>query len=171
MRNRSTHTSLLLILALACFTLAAAVPPVDRCKAHKLEIPDPGTLKLADGEHVIASVDTENGKFEARVSVKNKVASKPRFYIGGKLLNPARESEIPKEFRDCLKEAQRSASASRSPLENPAHGALAWLPPAASAAVSCRAWATCGKAINGRYYCVGEVCCTGHPCEWFYSLE
>lgn len=76
MRNRSRPTVLLVILVLACLTLTAAVGS-NTCKVHKLELPDPDTLKLPDGEHVIASVDTENGKFEARVSVKNRIASKP----------------------------------------------------------------------------------------------
>src|SRR5690242_18272185 len=100
MRIRSPRPGVLVVLMLACLTIAAAVAP-DKCKVHKLELPDPNTLKLPDGEHVIASADTENGKFEARVNVKNKVASKPRLYIGGMLLREARESEIPKDLLDC----------------------------------------------------------------------
>jgi len=168
MRSRSTQTGAFVILALACFTLAAAVAP-DKCKVHKLELPDPETLKLPDGEHVIASVDTENGKFEARVNVKNKVASRPRLYIGGKLLREARESEIPKDLLDCLKESERTGSNSGSLVDTAAR-AFGWVSPPPSPRVACIAVAECVKGPWGGYACGGQVCCTGNviECENFY---
>ena len=166
MRNRSTQTGLLVILALACLTLAAAVAP-DKCKVHKLELPDPDTLKLSDGEHVIASTDTENGKFEARVDVKNRVASKPRLYIGGKLLREAPESQIPKDMLDCLKESERTAWTPGSLVDTTAH-AFAWVSPATAPKVSCIAFAECVKGPWGGYACAGQVCCQDRGCENFY---
>jgi len=166
MRNRWKQTGVLMILALACLTLAAAVAP-ETCKVHKLELPDPATLKLPDGEHVIASVDTENGKFEARVNVKNKVASKARLYVGGKLLSEARESEIPKDLLDCLKESEKTGSNSESLVNTKAH-AFAWVSPPTATTTTCTAVAECVKGPFGGYACAGQVCCTGNGCESFY---
>ena len=163
MRNRWKQTGVLIILALACLTLAAAVAP-DKCKVHKLELPDPDTLKLPDGEHVIASADTENGKFEARVNVKNKVASKVRLYVGGKLLSEARESEIPKDFLDCLKESEKTGSNSGGLVNTTARAFASVSPPTAT----CTAVAECVKGPWGGYACAGQVCCTGNGCESFY---
>ena len=52
-------------------------------KSYKLTLPDQATLKLADGEHAIGSLQTEHGSLEARVTVAGKDISAPRFLIGG----------------------------------------------------------------------------------------
>ena len=124
-------------LALSCCALvavvfaAALVSAADPCKVHKLEVPDPKTLKLGEGENVIASVDTERGKFEARVNVKNKLASEPRYFLGGKLLKETPESKVPKAQRDCLKNAERGASAYEDELKSSGRQAMSWVAPAA----------------------------------------
>jgi len=174
MRKRSIYSSVLLLAVLASFTLAIGGASADEnCKAHRLDFPDPGTLKLSDGEHVIAAGDTRDGKFEVRVTVKDKVASKPRLYIGGRLMRPISESQIPKDLRDCLRNAPPgTASNSVNSFENANAVSTGANPLAAMAPpkVFCFATATCGKALNGKYYCFGVVCCNSR-CEDFYSLD
>jgi hypothetical protein len=167
--------ALLPILALVCFT-ALSVFAADPCKTSKLKVPDPATLNLKDGEHVIAAVETPNGKFEARVNVKGKVVSEPQFLIGGKALSKTPESQVPADLRECVKsaqQAQNAASPSGSWLGNVASPSGSWLGNAtrpsfgfiapvayAKDTFICVATASCSKAVNGKYYCVAYACCS-----------
>ena len=91
------------ILPLVCLTLGLAVPAAAECKTYKLDIPDTDTLKLPDGEHVIASVAHEKGRLEVRVNVKSGVVSERQFFLGGKLLTKKAEAQVSKPILDCLK--------------------------------------------------------------------
>jgi hypothetical protein len=165
------------ILALICLTLSVAVPAATECRTHRLEVPDPATLSLKEGENVIAAVLTEGGRLEARVTVKDKVVSEPLFFIGGKLLNETPESQIPGPVRDCLKNAQKAASTSGGFDSTTLHG-LAWSAPAAFRAPKCVATATCAKNLAGGYNCIAYACCTvssggrlSTACVWYESFE
>jgi hypothetical protein len=91
------------ILALVCLTLGLAGSAAAQCNPFILNAPDPDSLKLKDGEHVIASAAHAKGKLEVRVNVKGGVASEPQFFLGGKLLNKTPESKVAKPILDCLK--------------------------------------------------------------------
>jgi hypothetical protein len=64
-------------------------------KTYSLDVPDVDTLNLTDGEHTVASVDTDHGKLEARVTVKGKVISDNRYFIRGKPLKEIPERQLP----------------------------------------------------------------------------
>lgn len=140
--------SVLQVLALlCCITLAVAIPAATDCKIYKLEVPDPVSLKLPDGEHTIAAVATDHGRFEARVNVKNKVASEPYYFLGGKLLKETRESEVPAELRDCLKK-ELTSSISGDWLEKAATASSGRFVPASYAPEpfrTCRTFAGCNS--------------------------
>lgn len=167
MQIRSSHTKklpgALRRPALICFALVAMVSAtamvsaVDTCKSIKLEIPDPKTLKLRDGDHVIAAVDTERGKLEARVNVKNNVAAEPRYFWGGKPLKDTPESEVPESLRDCLKNAGRTASASGNSFRTSAHHAMGWTAPASYVP-------PVGSCLITSYGCSGGFCCASATC-------
>jgi hypothetical protein len=143
---------LLQILAMVCLTLALAVPASAQCKQYKLELPDLDTLKLKDGEHVVGAVETENGKLEARVTVKGKVVSDPILFIGGKRMQEVPESQIPKSVLDCMKAELPSGSW----LANAADNTLDWIVPKAYAR-ACRNWVI-------RSGCDGKICCAVACC-------
>jgi hypothetical protein len=133
MANRSTQTwksmGVLQVLALlCCLTLAVAIPAATDCKTYKLEVPDPASLKLSEGEHTIAGVATDHGRFEARVTVKNKEISEPHYFLGGKLLKPTPESEVPGDLRDCLKKDLKRSAISGHLWENPTAASTRWMP-------------------------------------------
>jgi hypothetical protein len=51
------------ILALPCLASGQAVAMAAQCKAFRLDVPDPATLKLRDGEHIGFVLDlTPHGK-------------------------------------------------------------------------------------------------------------
>ena len=107
MPNHVTRTKkstvVLGILALVCLTLALAGPAAAQCTPFKLDAPDPDSLKLPDGEHVIAAAAHAKGKLEVRVNVKGGVASGPQFFLAGKLLNVTPQSKVDKSILECLK--------------------------------------------------------------------
>ncbi len=110
------------ILALVYTTLALAVPAAAaECRTYKMQAPDPNTLKLKDGEHVVASVGTVAGKLEARVTVKGNDVSDPRLFLGGKPLKDITESQIRKEVRECMQK-ETGALPSESWLAEAARG-------------------------------------------------
>ena len=100
--------SIRVVLGAVCLCLTAAVAGASICKTYRLDVPDPADLTLKDGEQVIASTSTPNGRLEARVTVKGGVASQPRFYLGGRLFETIPESKVPAEVRECLKSSQRA---------------------------------------------------------------
>jgi hypothetical protein len=160
-----------LMAALALMVFAA-----DQCKTFKLEVPDPATLNLKDGEHVIAAVETDHGKFEARVIVKDKVASEPRLFIGRKLLEETPESRIPRPTRDCLESAEKAQNAAFSCgswLGNAARPTLDWIVPATYAVKGCRiikAWSRCAEANPGYFYCVAYAKCSNGASAWWDGI-
>ena len=93
---------LALTLMVYCATMTAAVLVAADCKVFDLESPDPGTLSLKDGEHVIASTATPGGKVEVRVVVKGKDISDNQLYLGGKLMRPTPEARVPGDIQPCL---------------------------------------------------------------------
>jgi len=145
-----------MFLGLVVIVLALTVPAVaQECKVSGLDVPDPSTLNLKDGEHVIASADTVAGKLEARVTVKNKVVSSPWVFLDGKPLNKITEAQIPKEVLPCMKKAE---SPSGSWLANAASSTADWIVPKAYAACGWHFKHYIGKALGGGYYVVCVAC-------------
>lgn len=163
-QSHRTQTSrpmhLLRLLALLCLPLGLAVPvaaetPV-RCDTGQLELPDLDTLKLPDGEHMIAKSESVNGKLEARVGVKGKIVSDPIFYIRGMRLQKTPESGVPKPILECLKKG-KGASSCDSWFANAVRSTLDWMVPAAEARTRrCR---MIGSGCDDRI-CCATVCCS-----------
>jgi len=164
MRKEPTETrSAFPILVLACLTLGLTTQARAECtsKTYNLSLPDRATLKLPDGEHSIGSVQTAHGSLEARVSVKGKDVSAPRFLIAGRPLREVSESALPQGLRDCLKKPSTPdswmAKAIRSTLD--------WLvAPAHAESVSSRMrddWyftELCFKGTNAQQVCTYKAC-------------
>jgi hypothetical protein len=145
---------------LSWFTPAwAGAPPSDKCKVQTIELPDPANLP--DGEHVIKEADTDGGRFQAHITVKNKAASRPWFSIAGRRLRDISESQVPKDAKSCLDEAQRQSGIAASTKEpiSITRFSNAFAP---APVTHCRVvWVTCGEALDGSYYCVAKACCNG----------
>jgi len=108
MSNNTTQVSksihVMTIMAMVLFTLALAHNAAAQCSPPlNLIVPDTDTLKLKDGEHVIASAAHAKGLLEVRVKVKGGVASEPQYFLGGKLLNVTPQSKVNKDILECLK--------------------------------------------------------------------
>lgn len=159
---------LVCVALIAVVSAANFVSAIVPCNVHRLEVPDPSDLKLKDGEHVLAAVDTEKGKFEARVNVKDKIASKPQFFIGGRLLRQVPEAEIPQPIRECVQNGGEDSRRSESEFPNLSQAAdsriLATAP--APYRIRCTAVANCAPQSDGKYLCAVKVCCSGAGCEW-----
>jgi len=111
--RKSIH--MITIIAMVLLSLALAHTAAAQCKPFILESPDTDTLKLKDGEHVIASAAHPKGKLEVRVNVKGGVASEPQFFLAGKLLNVTSQSKVNKDILECFKK-EMPAGASLSSL-------------------------------------------------------
>jgi len=148
------------VVAFSCLTIVAAVSAITDCNVFKLSVPDPQTLKLKDGEHVIAAADTEHGKFEARVTAKSGVVSSPLYFIGGKLLKDFPESEVPAPTRDCVASAEKASASTGKGREIFGHSAMSWMAPVSYApAASCLTFGSCAKASNGKFLCCAYAKC------------
>ena len=93
---------LAIVVAVCSATMTAAVVLAEDCKLFTLDVPDTETLRLADGEHVVASTRTDKGPLEAKVVVRAGKASAAQYYIGGKLMRPTPEQRVPGDIRSCL---------------------------------------------------------------------
>jgi len=165
MRTQKTQTSkrlhpMRVILAAVCLSLTAAVPAASVCKTFRLEVPDPAELKLQDGEQIIASTSTANGRLEARVTVKGGVASQPRYYLGGRLFEKVPESKVPAEIRECLKSSQRAQNAGlpSSGLLGSVRPSLSLVAPVAYAKEPKIKCVVLSSGCLGSY-CFATVCC------------
>lgn len=102
-------TQVVLALSSVCLLMAIATSAGAECVnlSYEMNVPDAKTLKLNDGEHKLAEVDTKFGKLEARVKVRDAVASPARYYLGGKPLKPIKDphKELPAEAQRCLQSA------------------------------------------------------------------
>ncbi len=92
-----------------CVTMALAVAVAADCRIFELESPDPQTLRLKDGEHVIASKAITGGKVEVKVVVRGKDISPAQLYLGGKPMKLTAEDRVPKDIGECLGGNKRSA--------------------------------------------------------------
>ncbi len=90
------------IVAMYCATTVAAVVLAAECKVFTLEVPDTETMKLEDGEHVVASARTDKGLLEAKVVVRARKAAAAEYYIGGRLMRPTPDERVPGEIQECL---------------------------------------------------------------------
>jgi hypothetical protein len=164
-QKRKSMSVLQVLALLFCLTLAVAIPAATDCKTYKLEVPDPASLKLRDGEHTIASMATDHGRFEARVTVKNEVASEPHYYIGGKLLKETPESEIPANLRDCLNKERKTSSISGDRIEKAVPASRGRIMPASyvpDPIRTCFTVAGCNEAPGdyaGRIECCATAVC------------
>jgi hypothetical protein len=150
-----------------CLMLGLATRAAAECtsKSYKLSLPDRATLKLADGEHAIGSLQTEHGSLEARVTVKGKDISVPRFLIGGRSLREVSESALPQGLRDCLKNAPAVPTKPETSVSKVIRSALDWIvAPAQAATVShtqTEDWyftELCFKGTNSTQTCTYRVC-------------
>lgn len=153
-------------LASVCIAFALTVPAAAECrsKTYTLDVPDASTLKLKDGEHTIAAVATEQGKLEARVTVKGKIVSETKLFVGGKPLKEISETQIPESVSGCV---QKAALSPESWIAKAFRTTLDWMVPTVYANQPCKlvVTATCGRALDGTWYCVYKVCC-GRSCTW-----
>jgi hypothetical protein len=132
----------------------------DKCDLFKLEVPDPRSAKLKDGDNVIAETNTSHGKFEARVNRRNNVNSEPQYFFNGRLLKPTAESEVPKEARECLKNADRTAALYGQGIDISTDDAAASILPASFApAASCLTYGSCASTLNGKLQCCAYAKC------------
>jgi len=149
-----------MMLAGVCLILTTAVAWASVCKTYRLDVPDPAELTLKDGDQVIASTSTPNGRLEARVTVKGGVASEPRIYLAGRLFERIPESDVPAEIRECLKSSQRAQNAFSSnvllsTVWNPAPTLLAQVAYTKEPKTKCVVMSS-GCLGN---YCFATVCC------------
>jgi hypothetical protein len=96
-------------------TMAGAVMLAAECKVFTLDVPDTDTLRLEDGEHVVASARTDKGLLEAKVVVRAKRASAAQYYIAGRLMRPTPEDRVPADVGKCLGIGKRGGLA--APVE------------------------------------------------------
>jgi hypothetical protein len=143
---------MLRFLALICLGLGLAGPAAAQCYTGRLHFPN----KPADGEHTIGAVETDHGKLEVRVNVKDGVATDPSFYLRAQRLTKARWSEISANIRACLQPKKTSAS-EPGWLASAAGVALEWLAPEAEAAQRCRPVIVDSGCFDHR--CCARACC------------
>jgi hypothetical protein len=157
MANRTRIRALAKLLgtgAIYCAAMTAAVLVAAECKTFDMETPDPETLNLKDGEHVIGSVVTPGGKIEARVVVSGKTISPNQYYLGGKQMRSVPDTRIPADIRECL-------GIKRTGLPS----AVGWL---SSAALALRDWIEPPLEARGRCkvkcHCNQNTCCCLASC-------
>jgi hypothetical protein len=162
-KGRTTMRSLLTLrlLSLAGVILGLTVPAAAQCNTGRLQLPNIEALKLSDGEHVIATLQTMHGKMEARVTVKGKVVSEPVYSIGGKLLEETPKAKVQKGNRPCLKMSSLDddfvswyTAAARSVLDSIITPAYAKQCRAKIVSVSCTSDQCCAMARCGNYYVI-----------------
>jgi hypothetical protein len=150
------------VFALVCVSSGAPVAVAAQCVPFKLDVADPATLSLQDGDYVIGAVDTERGKFEARVSVRGKVVSEHRFFLGGRLLRPTPESQVPPVIRACFQNAQFGAEPSGGWLATAARSIREWVEPTAEAVSGkCTVGGYCRDTSAAHGYCCAVANCSG----------
>ena len=111
-----------------------------------------------DGQHVIASRTTPAGKLEARITVKDKVASRPGLFLNGQPLKPISEAEIPEAIRACIKRRSEAPSGFTSCGASVARARLDFVVSTAEAA-TCTRWhfaENCGK-VGTTNFCVVQA--------------
>ena len=162
------------ILALICLTFApAGVAVAGNCtsKTYEVDVPDTATLKLKDGEHTIAAIETFHGKLEARVMVKRGVVSDPILFLDGKPLKEISKSEIPKALLDCLPKAELP---SEGLLSKASRSILDWVVPPADAKGRKCVWkvtATCLENKDGSFVCHFHSCWCGRCQDSIESVK
>lgn len=156
-------------LALGCLLTAATSRAAGPCssRTYELPVPDASTLHLKDGEHTIASVSTERGKLEARVTVKGSAISEVDLFLNGRRLKEVPESRIPAKLRECTKQAAAPsapgewiAGAARLLSDVVEHEADAF-----NKKCVFKVTASCYEYSKGQFWCVYRVCC-GTSCHF-----
>jgi hypothetical protein len=112
--NNTGGSAMLRVLVLICMTIGLTVPvmaepPAAQCNSGKLQLPNLDSVKLPDGDQVVAAIETEHGKLEARVKVKEGDVSDLTYSIRGKLLAETPESKVPKAVRACWNNKRAAA--------------------------------------------------------------
>ncbi len=149
-----------LSLSLALAGSASAAGPCSS-KTYELTVPDPATLHLKDGSHVIASLNTEHGKLEVRVRVKGGVVSDDGFWANGRRLREGKESDLKPELLKCLKEQHASLSSSEGWIATTARVVSSLVEHSAEARITkgvLKVTATCYEYKAGQYFCAYRVC-------------
>jgi hypothetical protein len=93
------------------------------------------TMKLKDGEHSLGTVESPQGKWEARVNVSRGRVSDPVYFLGGKRLHKVSSSKVPKDLRECMR-LKRTAMLDN--LLGPPAALLDSIVPPAEARKTCR---------------------------------
>jgi hypothetical protein len=149
-------------------TLAGSAASPCSSKTYELNVPDPATLKLKDGEHVIAAVGTDHGKLEVRVQVKGGVISDNEFWANGKRLKEGQESDLRPEVLKCMKTLGASLPPSEGWVAEAARAASSLIENSAEAKNNknpclLKVTATCYQSSPGTYFCAYRICC-GNNC-------
>jgi hypothetical protein len=137
-----------------------------------LSVPDPATLKLSDGDHVIASAPATKGRLEVKVTVKGKDISENRYYLGGRLMRNTPETAVPKEVRECGAPKRSAFPSVQGWLASAGRALRDWLEtPLEARTTPCVILdQKCGDAVGGGGYCCVLVRCggaTGHYCTGY----
>jgi hypothetical protein len=165
-RSNRTQTSLgglrPLALALLSLVLAGSLAAAGPCssKTYSLSVPDPATMQLKDGDHAIATLNTEHGRFEVHVRVSGKTISEHEFWANGRRLKEGKESDLKPEVLKCLKAQSASLPSPEDWIAAAAGAASSLVEHSAEAAKASvlTVTATCYEYKAGSYFCAYRVC-------------
>lgn len=135
-REAQKRASVAAMIVATCLAIGLSTRASAECasKTYKKEMLDPATLK--DGEQSIGSIQTLLGSVEVRAVVKSKVASAPRFFLGGQQLTEVAPSALPSDLRECLKNAPAHGASPENWFAKAARSAADWVIPSAEAAAA-----------------------------------
>jgi hypothetical protein len=130
--SRSQDRVFVGILTVMFILFGLATPGTAKCLniSFNVNLPDLGTLKLADGTYVIAKASTALGPFEARVTLRGGTVTSREFSLNGRLLKEVSEAMFKETTKSC---AQKAALTPTEWLAKTGHGILDWLFPTAEA--------------------------------------
>jgi hypothetical protein len=135
------------------------------CKVLNLDVPDPATLSLKDGNHVIASAAASRGRLEVKVTVKDKDISENQYYLGGRLMRETPESQVPKAIRECPAMKRSAMPSVGTWLAAAFRGLWDQVEPRLEArrrVSACKVLSeSCGDSIGGGGTCCVLVSCSG----------
>jgi hypothetical protein len=147
--KRGRFGKLAATIAVCCAVAAGAAVVAAECKVFELTPPDPETMNLKDGEHVLASTRTPGGVVDVRVTVRGKAISPEKLYLAGKAMRDVPQEKVPRDLASCL--GLRKSSAVASPLD--------WLASRAGAL-----WNVVEPPLEARQPCRVKCSCNENTC-------
>jgi hypothetical protein len=127
-----------------------------QCGTGRLTLSNLNALKLPDGENVVGMLETEAGRLEARVSVKNGEVSDPDYYLRDKRLEKTPDAKISKSILACSRGKQSSAGQTLiAKLAN----SIVQSAEAANGCVARVKWVKCDEIdLCCAFACCGSIC-------------